>query len=91
MFVACGIWCLADVSSVSPSSEQTDANRANRGYTIKRDVNIHEATNYRHFIQTVTWVYCKSSPLQKNRQVSCLKVPRYYKNSCFSLLQTDKN
>ena len=24
MFVACGIWCLADVSSVSPSSEQLD-------------------------------------------------------------------
>ena len=23
MFVACWIWCLADVSSVSPSSEQT--------------------------------------------------------------------
>ena len=23
MLVACGIWCLADVSSVSPSSEQT--------------------------------------------------------------------
>ena len=23
MFVACGIWCLADVSSVSSSSEQT--------------------------------------------------------------------
>ena len=23
MFVAYGIWCLADVSSVSPSSEQT--------------------------------------------------------------------
>ena len=23
MFVACGIWCLADVSSGSPSSEQT--------------------------------------------------------------------
>ena len=23
MFVACGIWCLADVSSVSPWSEQT--------------------------------------------------------------------
>ena len=22
MFVVCGIWCLADVSSVSPSSEQ---------------------------------------------------------------------
>ena len=25
MFVACGIWCLADVSSVSPSSEQESA------------------------------------------------------------------
>ena len=25
MFVACGIWCLADVSSVSPSSEQTNS------------------------------------------------------------------
>ena len=24
MFVAFGIWCLADVSSVSPSSEQTE-------------------------------------------------------------------
>ena len=23
MFVACGIWCLADISSVSPLSEQT--------------------------------------------------------------------
>ena len=23
MFVACGIWCLAEVSSVSPSSGQT--------------------------------------------------------------------
>ena len=23
MFVSCGIWCLADVSNVSPSSEQT--------------------------------------------------------------------
>ena len=25
MFVACGIWCLADVLSISPSSEQTAA------------------------------------------------------------------
>ena len=24
MFFACGIWCLADVSSVSPSSEQIE-------------------------------------------------------------------
>ena len=28
MFVACGIWCLADVSSVSPSSEQKTARMA---------------------------------------------------------------
>ena len=24
MFVACGIWCVADVSSVTPSSKQTE-------------------------------------------------------------------
>ena len=29
MFVACGIWCLADVSSVSPSSEQTAKHQLN--------------------------------------------------------------
>ena len=28
MFVACGIWCLADISSVSPLSEQTDEGTA---------------------------------------------------------------
>ena len=28
MFVACGIWCFADVSSVSPSSEQTERSSA---------------------------------------------------------------
>ena len=31
MFVACGIWCLADVSSVSPSSEQTEDNLQSPG------------------------------------------------------------
>ena len=30
MFVACGIWCLADFSSVSPSSEQTGELWANQ-------------------------------------------------------------
>ena len=30
MFVASGIWCLADVSSVSPSSEQTTCPPKNR-------------------------------------------------------------
>ena len=30
MFVACGVWCLADVSSVSPSLEQTEGLRGNQ-------------------------------------------------------------
>ena len=30
MFVTCGIWCLADVLSVSPSSEQTGELWANQ-------------------------------------------------------------
>ena len=34
MFVACGIWCLADVSSVSPSSEQTGELWANQCFKI---------------------------------------------------------
>ena len=39
MFFTCEIWCIADVSSVSPSSEQTlvllrrRANAGNVGYT----------------------------------------------------------
>ena len=31
MFVACGIWCLADVSSVSPSSEQSEQSAPTKG------------------------------------------------------------
>ena len=38
MFVACGIWCLADVSSVSPSSEQTNTNNSpSQDYTTNPD------------------------------------------------------
>ena len=33
-FVACGIWCLADVSSVSPSSEQTEGLWGNQCFKI---------------------------------------------------------
>ena len=32
MFVACGIWCLADVSSVSPSSEQSAPSEYSRAW-----------------------------------------------------------
>ena len=35
-FVACGIWCLADVSSVSPLSEQTAPTKGQRS---KRQLN----------------------------------------------------
>ena len=43
MFVACGIWCLADVSSVGPSSEQT----SDEGLTLETSAKHHipQATN----------------------------------------------
>ena len=34
MFVACCIWCLADVSSVSPSSEQSEGLLGNQCFKI---------------------------------------------------------
>ena len=50
MFVACGIWCLADVSSVSPSSEQTKHNSpvcSDEGLTLETSAKHHipQATN----------------------------------------------
>ena len=39
MFVACGIWCLADVSSVSPSSEQTVC--SDEGLTLETSAKHH--------------------------------------------------
>ena len=42
MFFACGIWCLAEVSSVSPLSEQTDLSTAvcsNEGLTLETSAN----------------------------------------------------
>ena len=48
MFVACGIWCLADVSSVSPSSEHTEVKVClDIGYTrIKLAKVMGSASNY---------------------------------------------
>ena len=45
MFVGCGIWCLADVSSVSPSSEQTED--SDEGLTLETSAKHHipQATN----------------------------------------------
>ena len=49
MFVACGIWCLADVSNVSPSSEQRDEPIvcSDEGLTLETSAKHHipQATN----------------------------------------------
>ena len=52
MFVACGIWCLAGVSSVSPSSEQTqgltlETPETDEGLTLETPAKHHipQATN----------------------------------------------
>ena len=49
MFVACGIWCLADVSSVSPSSEQTE-----EGLTEQTDEGLTLETSAKHHIPQAT-------------------------------------
>ena len=40
MFVACGIWCLADVSRVSPSSEQWKVVVFGQKFLYSNEVNI---------------------------------------------------
>ena len=55
MFVACGIWCLADVSSVSPSSEQTGELWANQclnsaAWTSKNSIST-KASNFQIFLK----------------------------------------
>ena len=54
MFVACGIWCLADVSSVSPSSEQTEgAVCSDEGLTLETSAKHHTpCTGDKHTIST---------------------------------------
>ena len=53
--VTCGIWCLADVSSVSPSSEQTVCSE--EGLTLETSAKHHipQATNIPYHI-TPTFV-----------------------------------
>ena len=47
IFVACGIWCLADISSVSPSSEQNSPVCSDEGLTLETSAKHHipQATN----------------------------------------------
>ena len=72
MFVACGIWCLADVSSVSPSSEQTGELHnspvcSDEGLTLETSAKHHipQATNIPY---QPCWSnpYLAYSPTQKN-------------------------
>ena len=66
MFVACGIWCLADVSSVSPSSKQTQV-CSDEGLTLETSAKHHipQATNIPY---QPSWSnpYSACSPTQKN-------------------------
>ena len=57
MFVACGIWCLADVSSVRPSSEQT-------GLTLETSAKHHipQATN-------IPYQPCWSNPYSSSKLI----------------------
>ena len=57
MFVACGIWCLADVSSVSPSPEQTGelwANRFAHNSPVCSDEGLMLETSAKHHIPQAT-------------------------------------
>ena len=60
MFVACGIWCLADVSSVSPSSER--AVGSDEGLTLETSAKHHipHATNIPYQLLLIKPIYmCK--------------------------------
>ena len=49
MFVACGIWCLADVSSVSPSSEQKKKEKNSKtSFAVCSDEGLTLETSAKH-------------------------------------------
>ena len=56
MFVACGIWCLADVSSVSPSSEQKSS-------ILKQLIHFKTAHQQNFFFQKDTFFQFSPSTL----------------------------
>ena len=64
MFVACGIWCLADVSSVSPSSEQTPKvdmvclSPVRHGFCSDEGLTLE--TSAKHHIPQATNIPCQS-------------------------------
>ena len=61
MFVACGIWCLADVSSVSLSSEQKTDSRLESSLTnmsILIDGNLFFSANHSHRYTKTPSILC---------------------------------
>ena len=72
MFVACGIWCLADVSSVSPSSEQTDDHSSpifkfdDHSSPIFKSLGITKFLDIR-LIQLGQFMYCYLNSLLPNK------------------------
>ena len=59
MFVACGIWCLADVSSVSLSSAPT------KGYSSKRQLNTISHRRQTYHINLVDQTHIYKTALHK--------------------------
>ena len=54
MFVACGIWCLADVSSVNPSSEHTEGLWGNQCLnSCNKVINADRKVNFCHWLKLV--------------------------------------
>ena len=78
MFVACGIWCLADVSSVSPSSEQTPAVCSDEGLTLETSAKHHipQATN-------IPYQPCNNFCLAKYRLVFVVAAYTHIKKGLF--------
>ena len=73
MFFACGIWCVADVSSVSPSSEQTKRVCSDEGLTLETSAThyIPQANNIPYQpllikpVCSLSLVYCTILSLNK--------------------------
>ena len=98
MFVACGIWCLVDVSSVSPSSEHT-AVCSDEGLTLETSAKHHipQATSipYQPCLQTnCRYSFCRTTKLEAGGFISAnsLMVTLYtYYNIIFIAMHAHHN
>ena len=53
MFLACGIWCVTDVLSISPSSEQTEGLWGNQCLNIFELVYVDQKVKFCHWLKLV--------------------------------------